>query len=73
MKIIKQPVYHHFGEIKPGTVFSVDEIIYMAIEPIVETGTGAVMFNAVNLETGELAYYFDADLIQFVEAELCVK
>lgn len=73
MKIIKQSVYHHFGEIKPGTVFSGDEVICMAIEPVVKTDTGAVLFNAVNLETGELIHFFDSDLIQFVEAELYFK
>ena len=61
-----------FGNIEPGTVFSVKDSIYMAIEPIEENEFG-VFLNAVNLETGELAHYFDTDFIQIVEAELCVR
>lgn len=61
-----------FGDIEPGTVFAVEDNIYMAIEPIEEKELG-VFLNAVNLETGELAHYFDTDFIQVVEAELCVR
>ena len=32
-----------------------------------------VLLNAVNLETGELAHYFDDTAIQIVDAELCVR
>ena len=32
-----------------------------------------VLLNAVNLETGELAHYFDTTAIQIVDAELCVR
>ena len=67
----KLPTYC-FGDIEPGTVFSVEDSIYMAIEPIEENEFG-VPLNAVNLETGELAHYFDTTAIQIVEAELCVR
>lgn len=67
----KLPTYN-FGDINPGTVFSVKDSLYMAIEPIEEKELG-VPLNAVNLETGELAHYFDTDFIQLVEAELCVR
>lgn len=67
----KSPAYC-FGDIEPGTVFSVKDIIYMAIEPIEENEFG-VPLNAVNLETGELAHYLDDTAIQLVEAELCVR
>ena len=62
----------YFGNIEPGTVFAVEDSIYMAIEPIEEKELG-VFLNAVNLETGELAHYFDDTAIQIVEAELCVR
>ena len=62
----------YFGNIEPGTVFVVDNSIYMAIEPIEENNLG-IFLNAVNLETGELAHYLDDDFIQLVEAELCVR
>lgn len=62
----------YFGNIEPGTVFVVKDSIYMAIEPIEEKVLN-IFLNAVNLETGELAHYFDTDFIQIVEAELCVR
>ena len=62
----------YFGNIEPGTVFAIEDRICMAIELIEEKESG-VFLNAVNLETGELAYYFDTDFIQIVEAELCVR
>ena len=61
-----------FGNIEPGTVFAVKGSFYMAIEPIEEKNLD-VFLNAVNLETGELAHYFDTDFIQLVDAELCVR
>ena len=61
-----------FGNIEPGTVFAVKGSFYMAIEPIEEKNLD-VFLNAVNLETGELAHYFDTDFIQVVEAELCMR
>lgn len=67
----KLPTYN-FGDINPGTVFSVNDNFYMAIE-LIEEKESSVFLNAVNLETGELAYYFDTDFIQIVEAELCVR
>ena len=60
------------GNIEPGTVFIVENSIYMAIEPIEEKEL-EVLLNAVNLETGELAHYFDDTAIQIVDAELCVR
>ena len=62
----------YFGNIEPGTVFAVADSIYMAIEPIEEKEL-EVLLNAVNLETGELAHYFDDTAIQIVDAELCVR
>ena len=62
----------YFGNIEPGTVFVVENSIYMAIEPIEEKEL-EVLLNAVNLETGELAHYFDDTAIQLVDAELCVR
>lgn len=62
----------YFGNIEPGTVFVVENSVYMAIEPIEEKNLD-VLLNAVNLETGELAHYFDTTAIQIVEAELCVR
>lgn len=62
----------YFGNIEPGTVFVVEGSIYMAIEPIEEKEL-EVLLNAVNLETGELAHYFDDTAIQIVDAELCVR
>ena len=61
-----------FGNIEPGIVFTVEGRFYMAIEPIEEKNLG-VFLNAVNLETGELTYYFDSSAIQIVDAELCVR
>ena len=72
IKDFRKPVSYNFGDIEPGTVFSVKDSLYMAIESIEEKESG-VFLNAVNLETGELAYYFDTDFIQIVEAELCVR
>ena len=62
----------YFGNIEPGTVFVVENSVYMAIEPIEEKEL-EVLLNAVNLETGELAHYFDDTAIQIVNAELCVR
>ena len=62
----------YFGNIEPGTVFVVGNSVYMAIEPIEEKELG-VPLNAVDLETGELAHYFDDTAIQIVDAELCVR
>ena len=62
----------YFGNSEPGTVFIVENSVYMAIEPIEEKEL-EVLLNAVNLETGELAHYFDTTAIQIVDAELCVR
>ena len=62
----------YFGNIEPGTVFVVENSVYMAIEPIEEKELG-VFLNAVNLETGELAHYLDTTAVQLVDAELCVR
>ena len=62
----------YFGNIEPGIVFAIKDSIYMAIEPIEEKELG-VFLNAVNLETGELAHYFDDTAIHVVDAELCVR
>ena len=62
----------YFGNIEPGTVFIVENSVYMAIEPIEEKELG-VFLNAVNLETGELAHYLDTTAVKLVEAELCVR
>ena len=62
----------YLGNIEPGTVFVVENSVYMAIEPIEEKEL-EVLLNAVNLETGELAHYFDDTAIQIVDAELCVR
>ena len=62
----------YFGNIEPGTVFIVENSVYMVIEPIEEKEL-EVLLNAVNLETGELAHYFDDTAIQIVDAELCVR
>ena len=72
IKDFRKPVSYNFGNIEPGTVFSVKDSIYMAIEPIEEDELG-VPLNAVNLETGELAHYLDDTAVQVVEAELCVR
>ena len=72
IKDFRKPISYNFGDIEPGTVFAIEDSIYMAIEPIEEKELG-VCLNAVNLDTGELAHYFDTDFIQFVEAELCVR
>ena len=72
IKDFRKPVSYNFGDIEPGTVFAVKGSFYMAIEPIEEKKLG-VFLNAVNLDTGELAHYFDTDFIQVVEAELCVR
>ena len=63
---------NYFGDIEPGKVFVVNGTFYMAIEPI-EEHERRVLLNAVNLETGELVYYFDTTIIQLVEAELHVR
>ena len=72
IKDFRKPVNYNFGDIEPGTVIIEENSVYMAIEPIEEKEL-EVLLNAVNLETGELAHYFDTDFIQIVEAELCVR
>lgn len=72
IKDLRKPCNYWFSDVEPGNVFAVDNSIYMAIEPVKEKELG-VLANAVNLETGELTYYFDTDFIQIVEAELCVR
>lgn len=72
IKDFRKPVSYNFGDIEPGTVFTIGGNFYMAIEPIEENEFG-VPLNAVNLETGELAHYLDDTAVQVVEAELCVR
>ena len=72
IKDFRKSVNYNFGDIEPGTVFSVKDVIYMAIESIEENEFG-VPLNAVNLETGELAHYLDTTAVQLIEAELCVR
>ena len=62
----------YFKNIDLGTVFAIEGRICMAIE-LIEEKESDVFLNAVDLETGELTYYFDTDFIQPVEAELCVR
>ena len=72
IKDFRKPTNYQFKDVEPGTVFAREDTLYMAIEPITENDLGLDL-NAVNLETGELAYYCDTDFIQLVEAELCVR
>lgn len=72
MKIVREPTDYYFADVKPGMVFAGKENIYMAIESIIDHGLGLEL-NAVNLETGELAYFAEADFVQLVDAELSVK
>lgn len=62
----------YFGYIEPGTVFASEDNFYMAIKPIEETELGNTL-NAVNLETGQLTYFFDTTAIQIVKAEIHVR
>ena len=62
----------YFGNIEPGTVFTLEDNFYMAIKPIEETELGNTL-NAVNLETGQLIYCFDTTAIQIVKAEFHVR
>ena len=62
----------YFENIEPGTVFAIEGNFYMAIDLIEDKETG-ISLNAVNLETGELTYYFGNTAIQIVDAELCVR
>ena len=72
IKDFRKSVNYNFGDIEPGTVFSVKDIIYMAIESIEENEFG-VPLNAVNLKTGELEHFLDTTAVQVVDAELCVR
>lgn len=62
----------YFGNIESGTVFALEDNFYMAIKPIEETELGNTL-NAVNLETGQLTYFFDTSAIQIVKAEIHVR
>ena len=62
----------YFGNIESGTVFALEDNFYMAIKPIEETELGNTL-NAVNLETGQLTYFFDTTAIQIVKAEIHVR
>ena len=62
----------YFGNIEPGTVFALEDNFYMAIRPIEEAELGNTL-NAVNLETGQLTYFFDTSAIQIVKAEFHVR
>lgn len=71
IKDFRKPTNYQYLDIEPGTVFAKGDTIYMAIEPMdVDCGLSV---NAVNLETGELTFCMDADFIQLVDAELCVR
>lgn len=72
IKDFRKPVNYNFGDLEPGTVFSIKDSIYMAIETIEENEFG-VPLNAVKLETGELAHYLNDTVVQVIEAELCVR
>ena len=43
---------NYFGDIEPGTVFTIEGDFYMAIEPF-ENKEPCILFNAVNLGTGK--------------------
>lgn len=71
IKDFRKPTNYQYLDIEPGTVFAKNDVLYMAIEPMnVDCGLSV---NAVNLETGELTFCMDADFIQIVNAELCVR
>lgn len=72
IKDFRKSVNYNFGDIESGTVFSVKDIIYMAVESIEENEFG-VPLNAVNLETGKLEHFLDDTVIQIINAELCVR
>ena len=72
IKDFKKPVSYNFGDIEPGTVFTIDGNFYMAVDPIEENEFG-VPLNAVNLKTGEWEHYLDTTTVQVVDAELCVR
>ena len=72
IKDFKKPVSYNFGDIEPGTVFTIDGNFYMTVEPIEENEFG-VPLNAVNLETGALEHFLDTTAVQVVEAELYVR
>ena len=72
IKDFKKPVSYNFGDIEPGTVFTIDGNFYMAVEPI-EENEFSVQRNAVNLETGALEHFLDTTAVQVVEAELYVR
>lgn len=72
IKDFKKSVSYNFGDIEPGTVFTIDGNFYMAVESIEENEFG-VPLNAVNLKTGELEHFLDTTAVQVVDAELCVR
>ena len=60
-----------FGTIKKGEVFKDECTILMAIEEIESLKGGR--YNAVDVETGELAYFFADEKVFSLKAELVVS
>lgn len=60
-----------FGEYRPGEVFMQDNKYFLCIEEV-ETSDYSY-FNAINLETGETAYFDEGTLVNLCRVELEVK
>lgn len=60
-----------FGSLKRGDVFRDGETIYMSIENIESADRSR--YNAVDVETGELAFYYADEKVYPLQAELVVS
>lgn len=60
-----------FDDLICGAVFRTGNIFYMKTDPVDENGTD-IGVNAVNLSTGELAYFPSSTDVEILNAELTV-
>lgn len=59
-----------FGVLHNGDVFKDDDEIYMVCDEIEKDGT---KWNAVNLETGHLCYFFTSEKVIILKAEIIIN
>lgn len=78
MKIVKaETTVKYFEEIKLGEVFRFDiaefeSYYYMRISKIKKEWASNEYWNAINIETGEIAEFKDKDIINKIEAHIVI-
>lgn len=76
----KKPLFSRFGDLVPGTVLTetypgrTDAYIKMQAVIIERNGQADTLCNAVNLETGEWAFFDDSeDVVPYINAKIVLE